>query len=151
MKKRSNPIKLHLQTPSQEYPSRVQFLCWIRAVVPSDAVELTIRITDEQESAELNRKYRGKFGPTNVLSFSVESSLNEPCPYLGDLVICAPLVIQEAQQQNKLVINHWAHLTIHGVLHLLGYDHEQEQEAEIMEELEAQIMQRLGLPDPYDE
>lgn len=147
MKKQNNPIKLHLQIAREFSPTRAQFLSWIKAVIP--AAELTIRITDEQESAMLNEKYRGKQGPTNILSFPMETSHDAKCPYLGDLVICAPLVAQEAQQQNKQVLHHWAHLTVHGVLHLLGYDHDQEEEAEIMEKMEINILQGLGFSNPY--
>lgn len=150
MKKQNNSIKLHVQiaSVSDAIPTRSEFLRWIKAILLVPA-ELTIRLTDEQESAALNQKYRSKQGPTNVLSFPVENAPDAKCPYLGDLVICAPLVAQEAQQQNKPVIHHWAHLTVHGVLHLLGYDHEQEQEAEIMEQLEVDVLNKLGFPDPY--
>ncbi len=144
-------LKLHLQIASSSQqkrrfgtfiPSRAQFRRWIGAVVAD--TELTIRITDEVESTELNQKYRRKQGPTNVLSFPSSET-----PYLGDLVFCGPLVQQEAQQQNKSLSAHWAHLTIHGVLHLLGYDHERSQDAEIMEGLEIDILQKLGIANPY--
>jgi probable rRNA maturation factor len=110
--------------------------------------EITIRIVAETESAELNGKFRHKPYATNVLSFPYEAeALNEPV--LGDLVICAPVVAREAQEQNKDPHAHWAHMVVHGVLHLLGHDHIQEDEAERMEAKERQILGRLGFPDPY--
>ena len=110
--------------------------------------EITIRIVAETESAELNGKFRHKPYATNVLSFPYEAeALNEPV--LGDLVICAPVVAREAQEQNKDPHAHWAHMVVHGVLHLLGHDHIQEDEAERMEAKERQILARLGFPDPY--
>lgn len=114
------------------------------------AAQLVVRIVDEDEGRELNETYRGrKKGPTNVLSFPFETpELLDP-PLLGDIVICAPVVEREAREQNKAVQAHWAHLVIHGVLHLIGYDHEEENEAVIMERTERTIMDRLGFPDPY--
>jgi len=110
--------------------------------------EITIRVVAEEESAALNGKFRHKPYPTNVLSFPYESeALSEQV--LGDLVICAPVVAREAFEQNKEPHAHWAHMVVHGVLHLLGHDHIQEEEAERMEMKERQILARLGFPDPY--
>ena len=110
--------------------------------------EITIRVVAEEESAALNGKFRHKPYPTNVLSFPYESeALSEQV--LGDLVICAPVVAREAVEQNKQPHAHWAHMVVHGVLHLLGHDHIQEEEAERMEMKERQILARLGFPDPY--
>jgi probable rRNA maturation factor len=111
-------------------------------------LEMTVKIVDHDESAALNYRYRHKHGSTNVLSFTAEcpASIMEKlnCYLLGDLVICAPLVQQEAMQQQKTLMFHWAHMIVHGVLHLLGYDHEDSQEALVMEKLEVKLMQQLG-------
>ena len=115
----------------------------------SDTLECTIRIVDEKESTALNEQYRNKQGATNVLSFPFESPAEIDLNLLGDLVICAPIVIAEAQQQKKSAEQHWTHLIVHGCLHLLGYDHSDEAEADEMEKLECQILMKLGHPDPY--
>jgi probable rRNA maturation factor len=108
---------------------------------------LSIRIVSEAESAELNSHYRHKQGATNVLSFPVPAGL--PDALLGDLAICATVVAREAQEQHKSLDAHWAHLTVHGVLHLKGYDHEVPNEADAMEAIEKQILAYLGYQDPY--
>lgn len=110
--------------------------------------EITIRVVAEAESAELNGKFRHKPYATNVLSFPYEAEAPSE-QVLGDLVICAPVVAREAAEQNKEAHAHWAHMVVHGVLHLLGHDHIQEEEAERMEAKERQILARLGFPDPY--
>ncbi|MBK8181565.1 MAG: rRNA maturation RNase YbeY [Candidatus Competibacteraceae bacterium] len=110
--------------------------------------ELTIRIVNEAESTALNETYRRKQGPTNVLSFPSETPPEVNSSLLGDIVICAPVVLREAISQGKTAAAHWAHLVAHGVLHLLGYDHDEEQ-AEAMESLEIRILAGLGYPDPY--
>ncbi|MBK9951136.1 MAG: rRNA maturation RNase YbeY [Candidatus Competibacteraceae bacterium] len=110
--------------------------------------ELTIRIVNEAESTALNETYRRKQGPTNVLSFPFESPPEVESSLLGDIVICAPVVLREAVSQGKTLAAHWAHLVAHGVLHLLGYDHDEEQ-ADAMESLEIHILAGLGYPDPY--
>jgi probable rRNA maturation factor len=140
-------------------PSDVAFTDWVNAA--SDAVrgdsELSIRIVNEDESRKLNARYRRQDRPTNVLSFPAEMDApvlqllqerGDPAP-LGDLVICAPLVAREAEEQGKRPLDHWAHLVIHGVLHLQGFDHVEDGDAEKMETLEREIMADLGLPDPY--
>jgi len=108
----------------------------------ADAAELTIRVVGAAESRRLNRTWRGKDKPTNVLSFSSEHGL-------GDLAICAPVVAREAREQGKQPAAHWAHMVVHGVLHLLGYDHESDRDAERMEAREAKILAHLGMPNPY--
>ncbi len=114
--------------------------------------ELTLRIVDEQESATLNSRYRGKRGPTNVLSFGADKmrvkARGELLP-IGDLVICAAVVQREALEQAKPARAHWAHMVVHGVLHLTGYDHETKAEAAVMEAREREILAALGFPDPY--
>jgi probable rRNA maturation factor len=110
--------------------------------------EMTIRMVDEAESQALNRDYRGKESPTNVLSFPYQSPIPE-LPLLGDLVICVPVVEREARDQAKSLEAHWAHMVVHGTLHLLGYDHQGDEEAHEMEALEREIIQGLGFADPY--
>jgi probable rRNA maturation factor len=118
----------------------------------NDTVEMSVRIVDENESRTLNRTYRGKDRPTNVLSFpsGVDHYLPDETPRpLGDLVLCAPIVEQEATEQGKDRADHWAHLIVHGTLHLLGFDHETEADAAEMESLEREILAARGVSDPY--
>jgi len=110
---------------------------------------LTVRTVDREESAELNMRYRSRSGPTNVLSFAADLPPEVDFPLLGDIVICAPLVAEEAKAQGKDIQAHWAHLVIHGVLHLLGFDHRTAAEARRMESREIALMATLGYPDPY--
>jgi probable rRNA maturation factor len=105
--------------------------------------ELTIRVVGAAESRKLNRTWRRKDKPTNVLSFAAEAQV------LGDLAICAPVVAREAREQGKSPSAHWAHMVVHGVLHLLGYDHENDRDAQRMEAREANILAQLGMPNPY--
>lgn len=124
---------------------------WARAALSgsgSGRATVTVRLVNEAESAALNKRYRGKKGPTNVLSFSYDT-LAGAAGLNGDLVICAPLVAREAAQQNKPLRAHWAHLVVHGILHLRGYDHVLEKDAQTMEALEVRVLKRIGFPDPY--
>jgi probable rRNA maturation factor len=136
-------------------PSAVSFKRWATAAALGRIrkADLAIRVVDNKEGRSLNRHYRGKDYATNVLSFPAELpegvSLN--IPILGDLVICAPVVAREAKEQDKMLAAHYAHLTIHGVLHLLGLNHEDKREAKAMEQIERDILARLGFPDPYTE
>ncbi|OBW91013.1 rRNA maturation RNase YbeY [Gallibacterium genomosp. 3] len=132
-------------------PSLEQFTYWAtQAVRPEqENVELTIRIVDEAESHHLNFTYRGKDRPTNVLSFPFEVPEGIELPLLGDLVICRQVVEKEAAEQQITLESHYAHLTVHGCLHLLGYDHIEDDEAEEMESLETEIMLGMGYQDPY--
>ena len=132
-------------------PTAEQIEQWATAAVQpqSDEVEMTVRIVDEAESHALNLNYRGKDRPTNVLSFPFECPDEVELPLLGDLVICRQVVEREAQEQDKPAMAHWAHMVVHGSLHLLGYDHIEDDEAEEMESLETQIMTGLGFADPY--
>ena len=132
-------------------PTAEQIEQWATAAVQpqSDEMEMTVRIVDEAESHALNLNYRGKDRPTNVLSFPFECPDEVELPLLGDLVICRQVVEREAQEQDKPVMAHWAHMVVHGSLHLLGYDHIEDDEAEEMESLENQIMTGLGFADPY--
>ena len=111
--------------------------------------ELTIRLVDEPESQELNSEYRQKDKPTNVLSFPADLPDIVDLPLLGDLIICAPVVAKEAEEQHKSLNAHWAHLVIHGTLHLLGYDHIDENDANIMEAIETSVLATMGIDCPY--
>jgi len=136
-----------------DVPSQKQFQQWVEAALQSvpEECELSIRLVEIEESAELNSTYRGKSGPTNVLSFPFDSPVPMEPRLLGDLIICTPIVAKEAREQQKEQHHHWAHLVVHGCLHLLGYDHIEDDEAEIMEELEKKILHSLAIDNPYQE
>jgi len=140
--------KLHASiqfvTQSQLLPTTSQLRKWAKAALRVDT-EVTIRIVDEAEGRLLNHTYRDKDYATNVLTFPLTEE-----PYLmGDIIICAPVVEKEAKQQHKDLLAHYAHLTVHGILHLHGYDHETEAQAELMESLETAIVTKLGYANPY--
>lgn len=136
---------------SPELPSEDSLRRWAAEALPEGTeFEVVLRIVDEAESAELNERYRGKPEPTNVLSFPFEAPAGMDSPHLGDLVICAPVVRREAVEQGKSGESHWAHMVVHGLLHLQGYDHQSEAEASKMEALETEILARLGYPNPYE-
>ncbi|WP_121463468.1 rRNA maturation RNase YbeY [Arsenophonus endosymbiont of Aleurodicus dispersus] len=132
-------------------PSENTFQHWLKTFLPifKSKSEITIRIVDIPESQYLNMKYLGKDKPTNVLSFPFKAPHNIKLPFLGDLIICCKVVEKEAIEQQKELDAHWAHMVIHGCLHLLGYDHINDYEAEVMEIIETEIMQKLGYLDPY--
>jgi len=133
-------------------PSAAQFQRWVDATLEGrrDGGEICIRIVDSDESQALNHQYRGKDKPTNVLSFPFEVPEGVPLDLLGDLVICAEVVADEAREQLKPELHHWAHMVVHGTLHLLGYDHINDEDAEEMESLERHILATLSIPDPYE-
>ncbi len=126
-------------------PSRARFRKWVRAALEHDAT-ITVRIVGSREARTLNRCYRGRDYATNVLTFV----FRDAPPFEGDLALCAPVVAREARAQNKRLEAHFAHLTVHGVLHLQGYDHETDADAAVMERREAAIVTKLGFPDPYE-
>ena len=131
-------------------PSETAFHTWAKSALPDvGEYEVTVRIVDEAESQQLNHEYRGKDKPTNVLSFPFEVPEGIDLPLLGDLVICRQVVEHEAAAQQKPLPHHWAHMVVHGMLHLRGYDHIKEDEAEEMEALETSILASLSIPDPY--
>lgn len=132
-------------------PSDAELRSWARAALAGAAGthELTLRLVDEAESAQLNSTFRHKTGPTNVLSFPFEAPPGVSSRLLGDLVVCAPVVAREAREQYKAPAAHWAHMIVHGVLHLRGYDHIRAADAKTMEALETRILARLGYPNPY--
>ncbi|MCF6217459.1 MAG: rRNA maturation RNase YbeY [Gammaproteobacteria bacterium] len=135
-------------------PSDTQLKKWVLMALGDKLglTELVIRIVEVAESAELNDTYRNKKAPTNVLSFPFETPQGvTPLPLLGDLVICATVVTREAEEQHKTLHAHWAHMVIHGVLHLLGYDHIEDDDAAAMEKLEIELLASLGYSDPYIE
>jgi len=146
-------VELDVQYATQRkpVPSPAQLRAWVRAAVASrrDRVSLTIRIVDEEEAFELNRRWRNAEKATNVLAFPC-SGLEMIMPaFLGDIVLCAPVVAREAAAQHKAWGAHWAHLVIHSTLHLLGFDHAVPAQATEMEEVELAVLQRLGYSDPY--
>lgn len=131
-------------------PGEEDFRRWIVAALDDrEDAELTVRVVGRAESRRLNRTYRQKDQETNVLSFPADLPEDVDLPLLGDIVVCAPLVAEEASDQGKRVSAHWAHLTIHGVLHLLGHDHQVVDEAEQMEALEISLLSSLGIANPY--
>lgn len=163
MKKKGEPsltkhpllLKVDLQvvTQGERLPAPEAISTWIRAVLAEhmDQAEVTIRIVGEAESAALNQRYRDRRGPTNVLAFPFDPPVRLEVPLLGDIVICAPVVRREAEEQRKEVRAHWAHMVVHGTLHLLGYGHQTPLQAHQMEALEQTVLATLGFPNPYTE
>lgn len=143
---KSFKLVVQYATDNAEAPTRPQFRRWVKAALMQPA-EIVLRLVDETEGRELNQQFRGKDYATNVLTFTYDDMQ----PLTGDIVLCAPVVSQEAQQQHKDRLAHYAHLTVHGILHLQGYDHVEDAEAARMEQLETQILAKLGYSDPYAE
>ncbi len=148
------PARIDLQNPADfaDLPSAERLRQWVEAALRGDRedMEQTVRVVDAVESGELNARYRGKQGPTNVLSFPADDGLLDyRC--LGDLVICAPLVVEEARAQGLPVEAHWAHLVVHGMLHLQGFDHQDQAGAAAMESIEVKILVSLGYANPYND
>ena len=147
-------IDIESNSQNQQIPALADIESWVSATLHSqdfETAEVSIYIVDEAEGQELNSQYRGKDYPTNVLSFPADIAEEVGIPLLGDLVICAPVVEREAQEQNKALAAHWAHMLVHGTLHLIGFDHIDDDEAEQMESLETQIVTGLGYPAPYQD
>ncbi len=142
-------LTIQFASEQTELPSRADLRRWARAALVTDAAA-TLRVVDEPEGLQLNQDYRDKPYATNVLTFAYGSEA-EGEPMTGDMVLCAPVVEREAREQGKPLDAHYAHLTVHGMLHLQGYDHEVEQDAVAMEAVETFIMARLGYPDPYQD
>ena len=145
-------VEMHLQNASAatDTPSEEDFRRWAEAALESEeSAVLTIRLVDREESRALNSGFRHQDKPTNVLSFPADLPPEIDLALLGDIVICAPLVEQEAKEQGKPALAHWAHLSIHGIFHLLGYDHQNDEQACEMEALEVACLDRLGFPNPY--
>ena len=148
-----NQIEIQAVFESAGQPDQQQIQLWVDTALDDydQDTEIVVRIVDEQESAELNEQYRHKSGPTNILSFPVDLPEGIELDLLGDLVICAPVVEKEALEQSKILEHHWAHIIVHGVLHLLGYDHIDDDEAELMENKEIAILNKLQINNPYTE
>ena len=147
----TNKIDLQNDDELAGVPAAIDFLPWVEASLQKayDGLEQTIRIVDQSESQALNAQYRGKKESTNILSFPADvPHIEYQC--LGDLVICAPLVAAEAEKQHKSVEAHWAHLVVHGMLHLQGFNHENDVDANKMEALEVEILSTLGYSNPYN-
>jgi probable rRNA maturation factor len=137
-------LSLSVQYVCEALPTRQQWRRWIKAALQCD-VNMTLRIVDETEGRELNKTYRGRDYATNVLTFVYDDTE----PLSGDVVICAPVVVREATEQGKVLLSHYAHLAVHAALHLQGYDHELDEEAQEMEALESTLMLKMRYPDPY--
>lgn len=147
-------IDIESNSQSSQIPALAELERWISAALHSqqfETAEVSVYIVDETEGQELNAQYRGKDYPTNVLSFPADLAEEVGIPLLGDLVVCAPVVEREAQEQGKTLHAHWAHMLVHGTLHLIGFDHIDDEEAETMEALETQIVTGLGYPAPYQD
>ena len=146
-----NWLEIQTEYESTNLPSETQFQAWIDIALKDygKESELVIRMVDTKESADLNQQYRQKSGPTNILSFPFEAPEHIELNLLGDLVICAPVLEVEALEQQKDLYDHWAHIVIHGVLHLLGYDHITDEDALIMEEKEIYLLNELNIKNPY--
>ncbi|WP_409525000.1 rRNA maturation RNase YbeY [Nitrincola sp. MINF-07-Sa-05] len=144
-------VDLQIATEAKSLPDTEQFNTWVKAALEGqrERAEVCIRLVNEEESRELNSTWRGKDSATNVLSFPFDAPPGIAVDLIGDLVICADVVAREAQEQSKPLHHHWAHMVIHGVLHLIGFDHINDDEAEEMEALECAILSRLNIPDPY--
>lgn len=151
MSKTDNKLKLTVQYANRRdaHPKRRDFRRWAKAAVLGE-VSATLRVVDEAEGLQLNTDYRGKAYATNVLTFAYGADV-ESAALSGDIVLCAPVVEREAHAQGKTLAAHYAHLTVHGMLHLQGYDHEVDADALAMEAVESFIMLRLGYPDPYQD
>ena len=148
-------VDLQIASHNTDIPNRFLIQRWVNEALTGRMVsgEVCIRIVDEEEMRKLNGMYRNKNKPTNVLSFpyDVPEDVELEKPLLGDIVICAPVIANEAFEQNKSLEAHWAHMVIHGTLHLLGYDHVNNKDAEVMENIEIQILSNLGHQNPYIE
>jgi len=149
-------LELQIASESSSLPDSEQLSEWVElATQQRECAEVIVRLVDDTESAELNQTYRQKKGPTNVLSFPFERPDGLPSEaleedILGDIVICAPLVEKEAAEQEKALQSHWAHMVIHGCLHLQGYDHIDENDRVVMEALEVQLLDSIGINNPYE-
>ena len=149
----TNDVEIQMASDLDSIPESLKLTCWAESVLSdrTEHTEMVIRIVDADESAELNHRYRGKSNATNVLSFTCEPIDGIPVNLLGDIVICAPIIEQEALAQRKSIDAHWAHMVVHGVLHLLGYDHVRPADAVEMESEEKRLLNQFGFSNPYEE
>lgn len=145
-------VEIQWQVESQEaYPDDAQIIHWAQAALLDKQAGVTIRIVDQEEIRASNRQWRGFDRATNVLSFSADFPSEAQVAYLGDILICAPVLEMESIQQNKTLTDHWAHIVIHGLLHLQGFDHENDADAEAMEMREREILATFDIADPYQD
>ena len=144
-------VDVQIASTSPEVPDATRIVRWARAAAGERDAELSVRVVDAEEGAALNESFRHAAGATNVLSFPFEAPETTDPPLLGDVVICAPVVTREAAEQGKAPQAHFAHMVVHGVLHLLGHEHDRDADAERMEALEREVLQGLGFDDPYAE
>ena len=145
-------VDIQLEDGSSKTPDAQQIRGWVAAVFTTlerSPLALTVRVVDEEELAKLNQRHRGRNQSTNVLSFPIEPLPGMRTDLLGDIVVCGPVVDREAAIQHKSPMGHWAHMVVHGLLHLFGYDHESDQDAMAMEALEKSVLEGLGYSDPY--
>ena len=144
-------VEVQRACPAPGVPSPAKIARWAEAALAgrSEDAEMTVRVVDEAEGAALNARYRRRAGATNVLAFAFDAPELPSLRILGDVVVCAPVAAREAREQSKRLDAHWAHLVIHGTLHLLGYDHDESGAAREMEAIERSLLGRLGYPDPY--
>ena len=151
-------LSVHLDCNQNEAPEQQAFEKWVATALsgdhvhwrPTEAAEVSIQVVDTDEMSRFNHQYRGKNTDTNVLSFPVDSEMQQRTGLLGDLIICGEVVAREAREQSKLTQHHWAHMTIHGTLHLLGYDHIADEDDDVMEALEIGYLAQLSIPNPYN-
>ena len=144
-------VEVQFATAVGDLPTPEQISAWVEHALPvaKRASEINIRVVDEAEAVELNQQFRGKDYAPNVLSFPAELPPGMDFEMLGDIALCAPVAVREAKTQQKSVEQHFAHLLIHGTLHLLGFDHESEDDAKVMEQAERELLAHFGFPDPY--
>ena len=147
----STGVEVQRACTAPRVPPAAKLAKWAEAALDGrcDGARMTVRVVDEAEGATLNERYRGKAGATNVLAFGFDAPEAPSVDIIGDVVVCAPVAAREAVEHSKRLDAHWAHLVVHGTLHLLGYDHDEPGSAEEMETLEREILDRLGYPDPY--
>lgn len=152
-------LSVYVDCNEQEAPKPEAFETWVATALsgdhprwrPTEVAEVSIQVVDSDEMTRFNHQYRGREADTNVLSFPVDAELQKQTGLLGDLIICSDVVQREANEQAKAPEHHWAHLTIHGTLHLLGYDHIADEDAEVMETIEIARLARLSIPNPYNQ
>ena len=145
-------ISFELADEKLSHPDIEQMCAWVQATLDKagKSGDISLCVVDEDQMAELNSRYRGKSGATNVLSFPAELPANLPLELLGDILLCAPVIEREADEQGKSADAHWAHMLVHGTLHLLGYNHEQDEDAAQMEQREMEILAEFGFANPYN-
>ena len=147
----SSGVEVQHACAAPDVPPSAKLVKWAEAALDgrSEDARMTVRVVDETEGARLNERYRGRTGATNVLAFAFDAPEVPSLGILGDVVVCAPVAAREALEHSKRLDAHWAHLVVHGTLHLLGYDHDEPGSAQEMETLERAILDKLGYPDPY--